>query len=121
MTKPAIRRSQLGSGMIESFLWGIVPHGKGAADDETQNRGFWGLREKNQIRLHAKRHCAFRADTQGQKMASSPEASQFPSAPLRVRSCQGSGWTRSPVPFDRGVSITLRVDAQRSRLLPPRQ
>ncbi len=34
-----------------------------------------------------------------------------------AKNTQGSGWTRSPVPFDRGVSITLRVVAQRSRLL----
>ena len=38
-------------------------------------------------------------------------------APACFKCTQGSGWTRSPVPFDRGVSITLRVVAQRSRLL----
>jgi hypothetical protein len=34
-----------------------------------------------------------------------------------AKNTQGSGWTRSPVPFDRGVSITPRVAAQQSRLL----
>lgn len=49
------------------------------------------------------------------KVAGTREVSPCPLEEAKYT--QGSGWTRSPVPFDRGVSITLRVAAQRSRLL----